>query len=197
MKIYCMGDSITFGSGLKDPSKRFSDLVAQDTGCEMINCGIGGDTTTGMLSRLHAQVFSQKPDALVFFGGVNDINLIGEYRIPCANLVSVIVQAKSFGVPVFVGVPLPIEPKDMPVRAWDTDRDYDRTKWLLKKYAHFITHFCEGRADVHVVDFRTPFLNEHGDARRELFVDGIHPNEAGHRIMADILGAEIKKAFSL
>lgn len=197
MKLVCLGDSITYGSTLKDLSKRWSDLTAQELHIEVINRGIGGDTTTGMVARLHSEVFPQKPDAIVFLGGVNDINLIGNYRIPCANLVSVIVTAQNYNVPLFVGLPLPIEPRDMPVRAWDTDRDYERTRWLLQKYAHFIEHFCEGRTHAFTVDFRSPFLNEDGSVRRELFNDGIHPNEAGHRIMADVLCERIKEVLSL
>ena len=38
---------------------------------------------------------------------------------------------------------------------------------------------------------------EDGSVRRELFDDGIHPNEEGHRIMADVLIKEIKAMFSL
>ena len=197
MKIVCLGDSITYGARLNDLSKRWSDLVANDLHIEMINRGIGGDITTGMVARLHSEVLPLKPDAIVFLGGVNDINLTGNYRIPCANLVSVIVTAANYQVPIFIGMPLPIEPKDMPVREWDTDRDYVKSVELLKKYAHFVKHFCEGRANLRVVDFRSPFLNEDGSVRRELFDDGIHPNEEGHRIMADVLIKEIKAMFSL
>ena len=116
MKIVCLGDSITYGARLNDLSKRWSDLVANDLHIEMINRGIGGDITTGMVARLHSEVLPLKPDAIVFLGGVNDINLTGNYRIPCANLVSVIVTAANYQVPIFIGMPLPIEPKDMPVR---------------------------------------------------------------------------------
>ena len=195
MKIIFMGDSITEGVGLKDKANRFSDLITNELHIDVVNRGLGGDTTNGMMIRLFPEVFSQHPDAMVFLGGVNDINLTALYRPTCANIVSVIRIARDQNVPLFLCLPLPIEPADMPVRAWDTDRDYNRTKWLLGKYAHFITHFCEGRADVHVIDTRTPFLDENGNARRELFVDGIHPNEEGHQILARAIGDAIKNAL--
>jgi len=197
MKIVCLGDSITYGSTLKDLSQRWTDLVANEPHIEVINRGIGGDSTTGMLARLHTEVFPQKPDAIVFLGGVNDINIIGNYRIPCSNLTSIIVHANYYKVPLLVGLPLPIEPKDMPVRAWDTDRDYERTRWLIQKYAHFISHFCEGRQNLRVIDFRSPFLHDDGSVRRELFNDGIHPNAQGHRIMADAVCEALRDMFSL
>ena len=196
MKIVFMGDSITEGAGLQQNTvSRFTSLIAKELNVECVNRGLGGDTTNGMMIRLFPEVFSQHPDAMVFLGGVNDINLTGLYRPTCANIVSSIRIARDQNVPFFLCLPLPIEPADMPVRAWDPDRDYNRTKELLEKYAHFLKHFCEGRADVHLIDTRTPFLDENGNARRELFVDGIHPNEEGHRILANVIGEALKNAL--
>ncbi len=190
-----MGDSITEGAGLKDKSSRFTDLIANELPVDCVNRGLGGDTTNGMMIRLFPEVFTQSPDAMVFLGGVNDINLTGLYRPTCANIVSVIRIAKDQQVPLFLCLPLPIEPKDMPRRDWDTDRDYERTRYLIGKYAHFLTHFCEGRGDVTFIDTRTPFLDERGNAKRELFVDGIHPNEKGHQLLAQVIGDAIKKTL--
>lgn len=195
MKIIFMGDSITEGAGLKDKSSRFTDLIANELPVDCVNRGLGGDTTNGMMIRLFPEVFTQSPDAMVFLGGVNDINLTGLYRPTCANIVSVIRIAKDQQVPLFLCLPLPIEPKDMPRRDWDTDRDYERTRYLIGKYAHFLTHFCEGRGDVTFIDTRTPFLDERGNAKRELFVDGIHPNEKGHQLLAQVIGDAIKKTL--
>ena len=197
MKIIFMGDSITEGVGLEDKSSRFSDLIAEEMHIESVNRGLGGDTTNGMMIRLFPEVFTQERDAMVFLGGVNDINLTGLYRPTCANIVSVIRIARDQGVPLFLCLPLPIEPGDMPRRDWDTDRDYYRTRELLHKYAHFLTHFCEGRADVHLVDTRTPFMDERGNAIRELFVDGIHPNEEGHILLAKVIGESIRSGMNL
>ena len=51
MKIICMGDSITYGHGLSHLSQRWTDLVAARTGHALVNRGVSGDTTGGMLSR--------------------------------------------------------------------------------------------------------------------------------------------------
>ena len=72
MKIIFMGDSITEGVGLKDKANRFSDLITNELHIDSVNRGLGGDTTNGMMIRLFPEVFTQKPDAMVFFGGVND-----------------------------------------------------------------------------------------------------------------------------
>ena len=81
MKIICMGDSITYGFGLPDLSKRWSDLVSARTGHTLINRGVSGDTTGGMLARCQTQVFNQAPDVMVLLGGINDISITGGYRV--------------------------------------------------------------------------------------------------------------------
>ena len=48
MKLICIGDSLTFGYGVR-PSQRWTRLCAQETGGEIVNEGISGDTTGGML----------------------------------------------------------------------------------------------------------------------------------------------------
>ena len=45
MKLICIGDSLTFGYGVR-PSQRWTRLCAQETGWEIVNEGISGDTTT-------------------------------------------------------------------------------------------------------------------------------------------------------
>lgn len=51
MKLICIGDSLTFGYGVH-LSQRWTRLCAQETGWELVNEGINGDTTGGMLTRM-------------------------------------------------------------------------------------------------------------------------------------------------
>ena len=72
MKLICIGDSLTFGYGVR-PSQRWTRLCAQETGWEIVNEGISGDTTGGMLVRLRAllanrDIGAQRP--LVLLMGV-------------------------------------------------------------------------------------------------------------------------------
>ena len=50
MKLICLGDSLTFGYGVR-VSQRWTHLCAQDTGWKIVNEGVSGDTTGGMLAR--------------------------------------------------------------------------------------------------------------------------------------------------
>ena len=51
MRLICIGDSLTFGYGVH-LSQRWTRLCAQETGWELVNEGINGDTTGGMLARM-------------------------------------------------------------------------------------------------------------------------------------------------
>ena len=51
MKLIRIGDSLTFGYGVH-LSQRWTRLCAQETGWELVNEGINGDTTGGMLARM-------------------------------------------------------------------------------------------------------------------------------------------------
>ena len=185
MKIICMGDSITYGFGLPDLSKRWSDLVSARTGHTLINRGVSGDPTGGRRARCQTQVFHHALVAMVLLGGINDISITGQYRPVCANVVAICRQAELLSIPVILGVPLPIFPADMCPPEWDPEQDMARTAALGEQYAHWIRHYA---ADKHLplADFRSPFLRPDGTADRSLFQDGLHPTEEGHRRMADV-----------
>ncbi len=186
MKLICMGDSITYGYGLSDLSQRWSDVTASRTGHTLTNCGVSGDTTAGMLARCQTQVFSQQADAFVFLGGINDISILGDDKIARANVISVYRQALALGLPMILGIPLPVEPEDLGAPLWEPDRDNARIAKLCEQYAHWICQFAEAN-QIPVVDFRSPFLGPDGTVKNGLFQDGLHPTAEGHRLMADVL----------
>ncbi|MFC5080352.1 GDSL-type esterase/lipase family protein [Vibrio thalassae] len=73
-KIVLMGDSLTAGWGLA-ATQNWSDKLSQaHPNLEFINCGVPGDTTTGMLARFKQQVVDRNPKFVVIFGGLNDLN---------------------------------------------------------------------------------------------------------------------------
>ncbi len=57
-KLICIGDSLTFGYGVH-LSQRWTRLCAQETGWELANEGINGDTTGGMLARMQGGVLAE------------------------------------------------------------------------------------------------------------------------------------------
>ena len=175
MRIMCVGDSITYGSGLSDLSQRWSDLTAARTGVLMENLGVSGDTTGGMLARCQYQVFPQKPDALILLGGPNEIFFTLEYLPSCANVVSIVRQAQAHGIKVLLNM----------------DKYNPLLATLCEQYANWLRLYCR-QINVPVVDFREEFYTKDNLINKGLFLDGIHPNAQGHQIMSDVLCARLK-----
>ena len=192
MRIACMGDSIPYGEGLTDRTKRWSDLTAKRTGHELVNFGISGDTTTGMIARCQKDVFGQGFDALLWLGGVNDISYTSDYRTAWANTLAVYCQCKAYGIPFIMGIPLPVT--KMPDRAYYPHRSGEQVKALVEEYATVLKIYCEEKG-IPYADFRASFLTEDGRGREELFLDGLHPNEEGHALMAEALCETLEKWF--
>ena len=109
MKLICIGDSLTFGYGVRT-FQRWTRLCAQETGWEIVNEGISGDTTGGMLVRLRAlladrDICVQRPLVLLM-GGANDIFFSGtdswsSIAHGCGALVNALVQSVSTSVRIF------------------------------------------------------------------------------------------------
>ena len=51
-------------------------------------------------------------------------------------------------------------------------------------YDRWLERFCEAFG-VRMIDFRRDFRDAAGRARTELYLDGLHLNEAGQRVMAE------------
>ena len=50
MDLICLGDSLTFGLGVRR-GRCWTALFAEESGWNVSNRGISGDTTSGMLAR--------------------------------------------------------------------------------------------------------------------------------------------------
>lgn len=75
MRIVFFGDSLTEGIDGASYLRVLGERAAADPGLrgvEMINAGVGGDTTEHLLARLERDVLAQRPDAVVVFVGAND-----------------------------------------------------------------------------------------------------------------------------
>lgn len=69
-KILALGDSLTMGQGAPK-GQDYPSVLAELTGCTVINSGIGGNRTSDVLLRL-PQALAHKPDAVLLCLGVNN-----------------------------------------------------------------------------------------------------------------------------
>ncbi len=184
MKIYCLGDSLTTGYGVPG-SDCWVRRVAVKTGFHMINAGLNGDVALGMAARFWRDTEPMRPDGMFLLGGGNDILNEKTDRNARKGITEILDAAVQRSVPAVLGFPFPFVP-DMAERLWSPDKDYDRINDIQESYVHWLRDEADRRG-LHTADLWSVFSAMELSQRRELSLDGIHLNAAGHRIMADII----------
>ena len=123
--IVCHGDSLTEGSDL-NPNYTWPHLVGNRLSVKVINSGIGGDTSGGLLGRFYHDVVRHQPDIVLILAGTNDLWWDLDTKLIQANIVSMACQAQYHNIAPIVGLPLPlntanIESQDMmaPIAGWE------------------------------------------------------------------------------
>lgn len=190
MKLVCLGDSFTVGPMI-DPRKRWTDLLQARTSAEIINRGVSGDTTSGMLARLAADCISERPSYALLIGGANDLICCGNADIVKNNYMAMIHHLFHHGIKPVIATPIPCVDEMIPP-LWQDVCDFsalnrrfrDLNNWSLG----FSKAFLCGRLDLF-----TPMndvLREEGAGER-LYLDGLHLSEEGHRIVAGIIEQQL------
>lgn len=182
MKLCCLGDSLTYGYGV--PRKDcWVSLTAARTGHTLVNKGVNGDTTGGMLARFPADVLREGPDRVLLMGGANDIMLSGTDAQARANMGAMVHQAVAAGVRPMLGLLPPVYPEQIPA-PWTGLADFAALAPVSEGYRNWLLAFA-GTFGVQVVDFSLPQFRTPGGGG--LYLDGIHPGREGHRLLADAL----------
>lgn len=169
--LVIVGDSLTEGYGIKKenayPHLLEAKLKAAGKNWKIVNSGVSGSTSASGPGRVDWALKS-KPDALMLALGGND-GLRGlKPESMEKNLRKAIASAKAAGVKVYLaGMQMP--------------PNYG------SEYAKNFAATFPKVATAEKVDL-VPFLLEGvaGDEKLNL-ADRIHPNEAGHKVMADLL----------
>jgi lysophospholipase L1-like esterase len=193
--LICMGDSLTEGADIPT-GHTWPELTGNALGIEVVNDGIGGDTTAGMLARFHPEVIAQKPAFALILGGTNDLWWGLSVNTILANLFSMIVQARRHGIAPVLALPLPVHTEAADKNEFSPPRDgYDRFVEEMKRLIKGI-EACAEESEVVAIDLHRPFLSEGGRVREELFLpDGLHPNREGHRIIATAVCKTFREHF--
>jgi lysophospholipase L1-like esterase len=170
-KILCLGDSITFGYEI-EASKRWTNLLQQHLNCQVLNFGINGDTTSGMLARCERLLIEHLPTHLIILGGTNDLwfGITNEFII--SNFYAIIKQAKHHNVEVIIGIPTPSYNLD---ELNFQNKNYSE---IIRVFRNKLVNFCLNN-DLNYIDFGVNMNNQH------FMEDGIHPNESGQIAMKE------------
>ena len=180
-RVVFMGNSITEGW-----ARFFAD---EFPGKPYVGRGISGQTTPQMLVRFRQDVVALKPAVVVILAGTNDIagntgpstlemiedNLASMTEVAQANHIRVVLCSV---LPVFDYPWRPgLEPaqKIVALNAW------------IKAYA--------ARVGATYVDFHSAMADERHGMKPELARDGVHPTEAGYKLMAPLVERGIADAL--
>jgi lysophospholipase L1-like esterase len=180
-RIVFMGNSITEGWGKLSP-----DFFS---GRPYINRGISGQTTPQMLVRFRSDVINLKPSVVVILAGTNDIaGNTGPSSLEMIedNLTSMAELAKANGIKVIISSVLPVfdypwKPGINPVEKIAT-----LNKWI-KNYAK--------KNGIIYLDYYSSMADERKGLKSAYTIDGVHPNEAGYKIMAPLAEKAIAEAI--
>jgi lysophospholipase L1-like esterase len=147
----------------------------------IINHGISGDITFGILHRMEA-VLRQQPSKLFLLIGINDISKNIPDEVIMENIFSIVSRIKR-GSPktkIFVQSILPTN-STIPAfpKNYNKDDHVVIVNAQLQKYAD--------RLGYTFIDLYSGFLNQEGQLDAKYSTDGLHLNAAGYLRWVDIL----------
>jgi lysophospholipase L1-like esterase len=179
-RIVFMGDSITEEWGHLYP-QFFADK-------QLVNRGIGGQTTPQMLIRFKPDVIDLKPDTVIILAGTNDIagnTGPASEKMITDNLFAMAELAMFHEIKVVISSILPVYKYE-----W-TDKVEDPPGTIFS-INEKVRVFVE-KHDLLYLDYYSQMVDEKSGLRSEYSEDGVHPNEAGYKVMSKIAGDMISK----
>tara|TARA_X000000950_G_C13792116_1_gene609790 strand:- start:364 stop:1059 length:696 start_codon:yes stop_codon:yes gene_type:complete len=192
-KIVFLGDSITEGGG------NWNNYFGTKN---IVNRGISGDTTLGVLTRLH-EIWFYKPISLFLLIGINDIfstdspNRKNITPLSVSNNIITIakmIYKKSPNTQVYIQTTLPINPKlyketfgTFPVHKMPLPDQINHINTRLKKN--------ESQNHYTVIDLHDIFLDGRGLLSKKHTSDGVHLNEEGYHKWSNFIKNYISSNF--
>ena len=204
MKILFLGDSITEGVGASSEEKRYTDLVGARLGCRTVNYGISGtriarqkqtsiNTKWDIDFRTRIPLMESEADIVFVFGGTNDyghgalqLGRVGDdtpdtfcyqLRLLINDLADKYGKDKlCFILPLHRFCEEPVMCKgDMVNELGASLAEYVDVmrRVLLESGIDFIDLYTNG------------FPKPTTDLGDEYTIDGVHPNDSGHEVIAD------------
>jgi acyl-CoA thioesterase I len=167
--VVAFGDSLTFGTGTTG-SNDYVSLLSGRTGVSIVNSGRPGETTASALTRLDTIVARDADIVIVFLGG-NDVLQGVPTQQSVSNITTIVQRIRAGGAAVVLvglGNGPPLDPFNgaLPGLA-------SQTSSIL------VPAVLEGIVGV-----------------PSLMADVIHPNNAGHAIMADRIEPALRAALA-
>jgi len=183
MKIVCIGDSLTYGFGVKR-SKTWINLAKNKLDMEIINEGVNGDTSGGMVARFNNEVIVQKPDVVFIMGGSNDLIAGADLGVVKANIMAMAHQALGKLIAPIIGIAPKMDLENIS-EEWASFTDFNKISIEQDKYSLWIKRFCK-TFNIGYIDFYSEIDKFIQSNNEKIHIDGLHLNEKGQEIMAEV-----------
>ncbi len=178
---------VFYGNSITDAWAQY--FPAEFPGKPYIGRGISGQTTPQMLVRFRQDVIALQPAVVVILAGTNDIagntgpSTLGMIE---DNLASMTELAWAHGIAVVLSSVLPVY--DYPWRPGlePAPRIVALNAWIRQ--------YASAHGAVYL-DYFTAMADERQGMKQALSTDGVHPNEAGYRVMAPLAERAIQQAL--
>jgi lysophospholipase L1-like esterase len=173
-EIVFVGNSITEGG-------KWQELIPNK---HVINRGISGDVTYGIIARLD-EVLASKPLKIFLLSGINDMKRGTPNEAILANYLRMIkkIKAESPATQVYFQSVLPVNIPMLP-------KSYEKlsnSKILVLNEG--LKALCV-TYKVQYIDLHAVFADENGALKKELSIDGLHLKSAAYILWADYLKKE-------
>lgn len=207
MKILFLGDSITEGAGATKPENTYVSLVAKKLKADCLNYGIGGTRIARQKElwmnnvnfnydfNMRLEIMPEDADLIFCFGGTNDFGhgsaplgidnskniytFKGAVNVLFKNLI------KKYGKEkVIIILPLPRYDEESEMGEFFKAKKPGSHK--LSTYVQFLK-IRAAKFGLKTLDFRNEFGTPKTNENKGLFFDGLHPNDKGHALLADLI----------
>lgn len=181
-RVVCFGDSITKGGYPEELGRLLG------AGIEVVNAGVGGNTSTAGLKRLQRDVIERKPGLVVVLFGTNDSRLDApKVHVPperfVRQLTEIIERCEAIGARVVLCTIPPIAPE--PYFTRHPREPFDAAGGLptvLENYRSAVRRLAAARG-LALVDLGSRLAEHPG----WLSADGVHPSPEGKKSIAQLV----------
>ena len=189
-KIVFLGNSITQGL------LRYTDKLS---GNNIVNRGISGDHTDGVLARLE-EIIHYKPKAVFLLIGVNDLfedNRSRPERTPeyVANnifLISDIINKKSPNTKIYTQTIIPINNNQYLTEKPNIEFLHADYSPSINEQINEVNKNLKSNLSLNIIDLHSTFLNEDLQLNPKFSTDGVHLNDLGYQNWIDIINPILK-----
>lgn len=180
LTVIAFGDSIT-------AADKWQKYVENTYGIDIINAGVGGDSTHTAKLRFKTDVLDKNPDIVFISLGTNDAAIdmakytpIDEYKEYMAYFID---ECEKIGARVIVNIPTPVVDSIYLTRHEEEPfKPYGGPNGLLSLYAEAAREVAKEK-NVIITDTNALFLST--DDYTIFFPDGVHPSDTGYKMYGE------------